>query len=282
MFIIPILLLTLTSTFLLTCTRSGVGHSKNIKPTVSKTSLDSVDHVRIYVLVDNYPGEKCKTAWGIGMLVVTSDIKILFDAGPSPETLKYNAEVLDVNVSDLDFIVISHEHGDHVRGLEYIARVCKKATVYVPEGMSGGVKSWIKSLGFNLVEVKNTMVIAKGIAIVGQLYGPPYEQALAINVRDRGLILLVGCSHPGVENIAYKAYEDLKVEPYMVIGGFHMGYCSRYEARETIRDLVDLGAKRIAPIHCSGSTIRSVLEEEYPEYYLKAHVCSIIDITSDC
>ena len=130
---------------------------------------------------------------------------MLFDADPDPTVLKENAEKLGLDLSKIDLIVISHEPGDHIRGLKYIAEIMgdKPIKVYVPKHMTSSAKKWIRELGFNVIEIERTIVIAKGVAVIGELYGPPYEQALAVNVKGRGLVIFVGCSHPGV-------LEDLK------------------------------------------------------------------------
>ena len=116
--------------------------------------------------------------------------------------------------------------------------------------------------------------------MIGWLYGPPAEEALAINVEGRGLVILVGCSHPGVANIVAKAKNDLGVKPYLVLGGFHMMGASESGCRETVKRLIELGVERIAPIHCSGDMIRSILEEEYPQNWLKCHVGSIVEVSA--
>jgi len=45
-------------------------------------------------------------------------MEILFDTGPSPNVLRYNAERLGINLSRIDIVVLSHEHGDHIGGLQ--------------------------------------------------------------------------------------------------------------------------------------------------------------------
>jgi 7,8-dihydropterin-6-yl-methyl-4-(beta-D-ribofuranosyl)aminobenzene 5'-phosphate synthase len=221
----------------------------------------------ITVLVDNNPEEYLKSPWGVSIYVKTQDLSILFDAGPDPQALKENSEKLGVDLKTLDLAVISHEHGDHVRGLSYVAEVNENLTVYVPEHMSTSCKKWIRGLGLNVVEIESTTMISRGIAVIGELYGPPFEQALAINVKDLGLIILVGCSHPGVDNLVAKAAVDLKSKPYAVIGGFHLSGASLDRIRSASEKLVEAGLKKIYPIHCSGEKIRSFLEENYPEVY---------------
>ena len=128
--------------------------------------------------------------------------------------------------------------------------------------------------------MKSSIVIAKGVTIIGQLYGPPWEQTLALNT-TRGLIILVGCSHPGVERIVAKAVKELNAKPYLVIGGFHMTSRSKEDCEKTIRELLKLKVRYIAPIHCSGFTIRNIMKEKYHEHYFEAYVGTIVRLNDD-
>jgi len=231
------------------------------------SGIGSVGSVEINILVDNNPNFDLKSPWGISIYIRTQNLSILFDAGPDPNVLKENSKKLSLDLSNLDLAVISHEHGDHIRGLEYISEVNKNLTIFVPAHMSESCKNWIKSLGFKVIEVKDTTLISEGIAIVGELYGPPYEQALAINVKNLGLIILVGCSHPGVDKIVSKAEKELSQNPYAVIGGFHLSGASLNKIRDIAKALNKTGLKRIYPVHCSGEDFREFLRENYPEVY---------------
>lgn len=164
------------------------------------SELGEVPWVKLTVLVDNSPNpfnSELVDAWGLSILVETPFNVILFDAGPDPLVLQHNVEVLDKSLEKASFIVISHEHGDHVRGLEYIAGVNGSITVYIPGHAPRSIEEWIKSVGFkHVVRVYSTIKLSEGVAVVGELYGPPYEQALAVNVKGLGLVVLAGCSHP--------------------------------------------------------------------------------------
>ncbi len=228
--------------------------------------LDSIDYVRITVLIDNNPNGTFSYAWGLSMLVETNDLTILFDSGPNPLDLKENAEAMGVDLSTCDLIVISHEHRDHVDGLTYLSEIRDDLTLYTPYYDSSS-KYWMN--GFNVIEVENTTEISSGIAIIGRIW----ERALAINVKNFGLVILVGCSHPGVENLVSTAINELNVnETYMVMGGFHMLSATHWTVNSTVEALFDLGVQNIYPIHCSGRAIRSYLETNFPTNYRNVSV----------
>ena len=239
-----------------------------------KLELGSVKSCKLTVVVDNNPDSGLEAAWGVSILAEVGDLKILFDTGPDPGILEKNLMELGVDPSKIDMVVISHGHHDHVGGLPYLAEAKPGLRVYVPRGLGKG----LSNLKLDVVEINDTTVIADGVAIIGPLYGPPTEQALALNVEGKGLVILVGCSHPGVVNIVRKARDDLGVKPYLVLGGFHMAGCSEEECRKTIQELLELGMEKISPIHCSGRTIRGILREEYPNNYVECHVGSRIMI----
>jgi len=77
-------------------------------------SREYAGYVRQVVLVDNNPyKEGLETAWGLAVYLETDQTKLLFDTGPDPGVLERNAEKLGIDLSKIDFIVISHPHGDH-------------------------------------------------------------------------------------------------------------------------------------------------------------------------
>ncbi len=234
--------------------------------------LKPIKQCNVTIIVDNNPDKNLIAVWGLSILIDVPGFRILFDTGPDPESLKNNMEALGIDPRSIDIIVLSHEHGDHVGGLSFIAHVNPGIRVYIPSSMSNSVKDRIRSLKVEVVEIDKTTVIADGVAIIGEIYGPPWEQALAVYVEGKGLIVFVGCSHPGVVNIVGKAISDLGVKTYMVIGGFHMAEASFNECQRVINELLSYGVEYIAPIHCSGDTIRSILASDYPDHYIELHV----------
>ena len=245
---------------------TGLGREVAPLTSPSPTSTAAVPNIRVVVVVDNYQyREGLKTEWGLSVYVEVRDIKFFFDTGPDPAVLKHNAKLLGINLSDLDFIIISHEHCDHRCGLPYVAEVRPGIKVYVPAS-SKLLKEYAADLGFRVIGVGKTIEVAPGIYVIGETYGPPYEVAVAVNT-SKGLIVLVGCSHPGVNTILKKVINDVGGSIYAVIGGFHLSSAPEGEIISVVDDLVSLGVKKVYPIHCSGDYIRNYLKTNYPDIY---------------
>jgi 7,8-dihydropterin-6-yl-methyl-4-(beta-D-ribofuranosyl)aminobenzene 5'-phosphate synthase len=229
------------------------------------STITLAERIRIVVLVDNNPyGQGLVEAWGLSVYVEADGVRLLFDAGPDPAVLEANAERLGIDLAKIDFIVISHVHGDHTGGLKLLASIKPGMVVYVPPDES--LISYVKSLGLKPIQVNSTIEVSKGIYAVKPLYGPPVEEALAFKT-SRGLVVLVGCSHPGVVNIVRQAVEDVGTKPYIVLGGFHMAGAALQEVQKVTWMLVGMGVEKICPIHCSGDTIRDYLANYYKDNY---------------
>jgi 7,8-dihydropterin-6-yl-methyl-4-(beta-D-ribofuranosyl)aminobenzene 5'-phosphate synthase len=255
----------------------------SITPTTMIVKGGSVSWAKLIVLVDNNPdpNHKLESAWGVSILIITPKAHILFDTGPSPTVLEYNARRLGVDLCSVDAVVISHEHLDHIGGLPYIAKHCPSKPVYIPHGFSQDMLRWLRGMGLQrIIIVNHTMQIAPGVFILSPLYGPPWEESLVVNVTGFGGVLLVGCSHPGIVNIAKEMVKE-GFKPGMVIGGFHMFASPYSECLRVARRLVSMGFKAVAPIHCSGDTIRGILKQIAPDHYLPAHAGSVILVNAN-
>ncbi|MGB7848526.1 MAG: MBL fold metallo-hydrolase [Candidatus Acidiferrum sp.] len=94
---------------------------------------------RVTILYDAFGEKKDLTKdWGFSALVEHNGKVILFDTGNNAPNFEHNAKVLGVDVTKLDFVVISHRHADHATGLKYVLSVNPNVTVYVPADGSNG------------------------------------------------------------------------------------------------------------------------------------------------
>ncbi|RLE63835.1 MAG: MBL fold metallo-hydrolase [Thermoprotei archaeon] len=244
-------------------------------------SLEPVSYVKIVVVVDNNEGvQGLETAWGVSMYVETENGSFLFDTGPDPDVLKSNMDRLSIDPADIKFVFISHEHGDHAGGLPCLATLNKNLPVYLPAYSSRSLKKKISKY-FKVVEIEEPVVLSKGLLSSGELYGGLYEQSLAIYVKDRGLVVLTGCSHPGVDVIVKRFHELTGLPVFAVIGGFHLGGASEARLEEIAQTFLDLDVKMVFPIHCSGDKARQFFAQRLRERYMDGHVGLTVFISGE-
>jgi len=211
----------------------------------------------IYVLVDNYSREGFLSEWGLSLYIESNEWRALFDSGTSGEVLRYNTSRLGIDLTKLDFAFLSHHHGDHYGGFKYVGQVCPSLTVYIPPGGYGYLESW----GLRPIVINEPQQISSSAWSTGPLrlclWGLR-EHSLVFIIKGKGLVIVVGCSHPGLKVIIDRSINITGVSKvYMVIGGFH-------EPRITQLDYVASKAEYVAPLHCSGIRAREYLARKYP------------------
>ncbi len=184
--------------------------------------------------------------------------------------------MLGVDLHDIDTIVISHVHGDHIGGIEALANSGGK-DIYVPPGLSPSSILKLARKRFRVHLVSSTTKLEDNVYITKPLYGPPWEQSLVVST-SRGAVILVGCSHPGVLEITKAVVEELGVKPYMVIGGFHLYGLSLSDIKLLVENMLRLGVEVIVPLHCSGDEIRFVLEHMYSSNAIIGGVGLVVEV----
>ncbi len=147
----------------------------------------------------------------------------------------------------------------------------------MPHAFPKSFKANVKSRGVKVIDVDKPIKIFNSIYTTGELGTFIKEQSLVIT-SDKGLIIVTGCSHPGIVNIVKKAEEIFDKEVYLVIGGFHLIGSSDSELKSIISDFRKLGVKNVAPCHCSGDRARELFREEYGENFINNGVGKIIKV----
>ncbi|UXD22825.1 hypothetical protein IPA_08595 [Ignicoccus pacificus DSM 13166] len=201
----------------------------------------ALEKVTMTVLIDNTSHPPFKKAWGLSILIESPEVKILWDSGPDPNTLTHNANILNKDLK-VDYLIFSHRHWDHTGGTEAVRY--RKAIA---------PRDWLFPKFKNLVMNNKYLKLIDEVIVTRPLMGMGLpEQALLIDVKGYGTVMLVGCSHPGVADMYEDVVKNLGIRPRMVIGGFHLFGAPKRLVEETIARLRNLGAEKLHPIHCSG------------------------------
>ena len=265
----------------------------------------NTNSARITILYDAFGKPSAmEKDWGYSALVEYGGKRILFDTGNNPDILARNAKVKGVDLSRLDFVVLSHRHGDHMGGMDYLLRVNPDVKIYAPKenfGVYGfslpnafyrrddslapeqryydGAPPPVMKFGsawphahFELVE--NTTQIAPGIHLISLVSDKAgtlelRELSLVIETPD-GAVLIVGCSHPGIERIV-QAAAAINSHIHLVIGGLHLLAAQDSDIDKAVTSLHDTWkVDYIAPGHCTGEPTFAALKKAFGDRYLYA------------
>jgi 7,8-dihydropterin-6-yl-methyl-4-(beta-D-ribofuranosyl)aminobenzene 5'-phosphate synthase len=253
--------------------------------TMPPLQAEAQQPARVTILYDAFgPASALQKDWGFAALIEYGGRRILFDTGNDAGIFARNVKQLGVDLTRLDAVVISHRHGDHTTGLEVLIAANPTVPIYAPqEGafFRGGVPNefltrdasvpanmryfdgkdpnplrsgtpWPRG---NFQIVTRTTEILPAFFVLTTRSDKPgtrdmNELSLAVRT-PKGLAVVVGCSHPGIEKILDAAAQiDKKL--YTSIGGFHLVQTPREEIERVAGMLHDtLKLERVAPGHCT-------------------------------
>jgi 7,8-dihydropterin-6-yl-methyl-4-(beta-D-ribofuranosyl)aminobenzene 5'-phosphate synthase len=245
----------------------------------SKESKNMLE-IEIITIYDNYlSNPELKTGWGFSCLIRHSlgeaKSNILFDTGADGPTLLANMEKLEIAPEEIDMIVLSHIHGDHVGGLDGFLEKNKNVKLYIPASFPTSFDNKVSEV----IRIKQPREISENIWSTGEMNTGVKEQSLVIDT-TQGLIVITGCAHPGIVNIIRQAKQIFpEKEVYLVLGGFHLFSASDQELKEIIQEFKNLGVQKVAPCHCSGDRTRELFREEYQNDFIDNGVGKIIEIS---
>jgi len=252
---------------------------KEITESTPQPTVGKVELITITVVFDNYPyKEGLKTAWGFSAVVTYIDQNVLFDTGASGLTLLENMSEMNINPAEIQNVVLSHEHNDHTAGLQALLSAGADPKIYLTPSFSSSFKNRFSQQA-EVIEVVPGQPIAERISTLGEIQGSPPEQALVIDT-PRGLVVITGCAHPGVEKMVLAAKRQFKEEIYLVMGGFHLGSACNYEVKQIIKEFQRIGVVHVAPCHCTGDRAINQFREAFGENFISVGAGAVIEIES--
>lgn len=249
--------------------------------------------MKISILVDSTPGTYTKAEFGLSYFIEHNGNSILFDAAQTDLFLE-NARIMNIQVDNAKFIVLSHGHFDHGDGLEHLSGgtlVCHPVCFVKRYGKSSknyiGLKNSRDKIAnrFNLITNDKPYKLFEGAYFLGEIPrvtsfesqttsfsfedgSPDFvldDSALALMCKD-GLVVVTGCGHSGIVNILEHAQKVTGVNIiYGIIGGFHLKENNR-QTKETIAYLKEKKVKHIYPSHC---TALPAMSEFYKNFKIK-------------
>lgn len=258
----------------------------------------------ITILYDAFgPQSAMKKDWGFSALIEYQGKRILFDTGDNAGIFARNVKAKGVDLTQLDFVVISHRHGDHIGGMPYLLAVNPGVKIYAPkenfgifgsslpssfyrhneslpadqryfdgkppETMSFG-NAWDKSF----VLVDKTTEVAPGlflISLVSSNTGTLELREISLAIKTpQGLVIIVGCSHPGIEKIL-EAASAIDTHVHLIVGGMHLVTTVDQEIQRISQALRNVWkVDYVAPGHCTGEPAFEALAKDFGVRYLYA------------
>jgi 7,8-dihydropterin-6-yl-methyl-4-(beta-D-ribofuranosyl)aminobenzene 5'-phosphate synthase len=236
----------------------------------------TVKDLSIIVTYDNNRYQEGLTsAWGFSCLIKGTEQTILFDTGGNGSILLANMKQLRIDPQEIDVVVLSHIHGDHVGGLERFIQENRSVTIYLPASFPKSFKDSLKNTGIKIIEVHEPTKICQGVYATGELGTWIKEQSLMINT-GKGTMVITGCAHPGIVKIITQAKDFTGNDVMFVTGGFHLGGECKSEIEEIIIGFRELKVNSVGPCHCSGDLARQMFKQAYRDDYIDVGVGRII------
>jgi 7,8-dihydropterin-6-yl-methyl-4-(beta-D-ribofuranosyl)aminobenzene 5'-phosphate synthase len=236
--------------------------------------------------------------WGFAALVEADGRRMLFDSGANPDTVLKNAKVLQIDLSGIEEMVLSHNHEDHSGGIVALRTELMKTNpkalsvahvgkgIFIPRVDKQGkdqngalpIRAIYEQLGGKWVEHDKPAELLPGAWLTGPVPRPNnehnwsgyrqmidektgkpgpedvvQEDSAFIFDTDKGLVMLTGCGHAGVVNIAQYARQTVREAPFeAIVGGLHLFRADDKTIAWTVSQLKPMGVRHLLAAHCTG------------------------------
>jgi len=233
--------------------------------------------MKIYILVEDTKKEsRFEAEHGLSAYFEKDGKKFLFDLGQSGMFLR-NAGKMGLDLSDVDYLIFSHGHYDHTGGLPALPKTSKLKIVAHPDCLLPkyhdkryiGIPAGIDNKIFNLKD--KPFKLTEHVWFLGEIPGNReknlgnqvkdgikskdflLDDSALVIIEENRLVIISGCAHSGIANIARYAKNLFPKKELTIIGGFHMLNHSDEQIQKTIKDLKKLNVIKVYPGHCTGN-----------------------------
>lgn len=250
------------------------------------------------VLIDNIGKDELCGEWGLAIYIEYRGHKILLDTGTTG-VFADNAEKMGIDLSAVEYGVLSHAHYDHADGLDRFFELNQQARFYFRKGsgencydVRGEKEKYIGIKPGTMEKHADRLAYADGdyellpgvtliphktenLSEIGRKahmfiwtedgYKPDdfsHEQSLVFDT-EKGLVIFNSCSHGGADNIINEikaTYPGKKI--YAIMGGFHLFLSSTEDVYRLAEGILDTGITKVITGHCTGDKAFLELKEK--------------------
>ncbi|HOO37816.1 MAG TPA: MBL fold metallo-hydrolase [Deltaproteobacteria bacterium] len=248
--------------------------------------------LKITTLIEDTPGEHKALLYehGLSFFIEKDNFRMLFDTGQSAAYLS-NAHELNIDLGRIDCVALSHGHYDHSGGFRALTEITTDFTLFTGQGffdekygVSGQTseflgnnfdESFLSGKGIDHQYVHERIrEISPGVFLLsdfprihedeminqrflvlrnGTFHQDLFEDEIAIAIdTPKGLVVILGCAHPGMKNMLDSAVELLGKPVYAVLGGTHLVEARGNNLELSLTYLKNETIKVIGVSHCTG------------------------------
>jgi 7,8-dihydropterin-6-yl-methyl-4-(beta-D-ribofuranosyl)aminobenzene 5'-phosphate synthase len=226
---------------------------------------------------NNLYDPRLEIQWGFGCWIEYGDKVVLFDTGGDGGVLLSNMGQLGLDPQDIDIVVLSHIHGDHIGGLEALLSTGVRPEVYVPVTFPTNYKNQLRQW-VTVHEVDGPECILPGVYSTGKMGVNIPEQGLMLRTQH-GVVVVTGCAHPGIALMVQQAKDVMQDDIRLVLGGFHLGGATANRVHEICETFRGLGVLKVAPCHCTGEQAMQMFASQFGDDYLRVGVGWSLDLS---